>query len=112
MALKNLNNGKKRTKAKKAVAATKVEEPEVKRYEWADLVMICKCGHVHLVKDGMQEGVQLTLLPTENSFIRLMCEECGSELTLQFVEGKAPEITEQPILDESVQEENKQETSV
>jgi len=97
---------------KKKVEAPKEEEPV--RYEWADLVIQCKCGNTQTLNTGMNDGLQLLLFPTDKSFVKLMCDKCDSELTLRLIEGVKPEdvnVTETSteIKDEGVPKENKQE---
>lgn len=90
---------------------TTPEAPTAKMFEWADLVLDCKCGHRQTLGTGIQHGLQLNpLITREDSFIQFACTACGAEMILRFVEGVAPAETE--TVNESVQEESKQEQSV
>jgi formate dehydrogenase maturation protein FdhE len=97
---------------KKAVKAE--VKPEVKSFEWGDLVIKCKCGHEQIIGKSIQHGLQLVLQTREDSFIQLECNKCNSYLKLHFIEGimpPEPPKTEE-VANESVQEENKQEQSL
>jgi len=99
---------------KKEVVPEVVPNPEARKFEWSDLVIQCKCGNTQTLNKGMNDGLQLLLFPTDASFIKLMCDKCGSELTLRLVEGVKPEdvdetVTSSEIQDEGVQKEDKQE---
>jgi len=100
---------------KKEVVPEIIPNPEARRYDWSDLVIQCKCGNMQTLNKGINDGLQLLLFPTEKSFIKLMCDKCGSELTLRLVEGVKPEdvdITETSteVQDERIQEEDKKES--
>jgi len=102
---------------KKKVAEVKAPEPKV--FEWGDLIVKCKCGREQMLHKGVQHGLQLILQTREDSFIQLMCDSCGADVRLMFLEGEAPP---QPVevpteeskekTDESVQQENKEEQSL
>lgn len=100
-----------RKKKAKAVEEPKVEQlPYGKVFEYGDLAVICKCGRTQIVQAGMKDGYQLTMIPSETSYIHLKCDACETEIRLGFIEGKAPVEIEKT--DESIQEENKQEESL
>ena len=101
-----------RKKKAQAVEEPKVEQPQqvTKHYEYADLAVICKCGRVQVVQPGMKDGFQLTMVPSDTSYIHLKCDVCDAELRLGFIEVAAP--VEKEKTDESIQEENKQEESL
>lgn len=104
------------------ITVTDEKAPEVKKYEWSNLVVKCKCGATQVLNKHMQDGVQLVIMPAENSFIKLICDKCDAELKLCFEETEAPPAEEEVvdaktetssnIQNESIQEEDKQETSV
>ena len=100
---------KKTTKAKK--------EPEVKVWEYGDLVVQCKCGREQVVTKGVQHGIQFTLTTREDSFIQLNCDSCDTEIKIGFREGEAPPQPEpveesKPTEDEGIQETSKEEQSL
>jgi transcription elongation factor Elf1 len=111
---------------KKKVVEPKAPEPKV--FEYGDLVVVCKCGRTQTVRKGMKEGINIVLAPREDSYVQLVCNECGADLRLCFVEGVAPvevepmaveviengneTIIKPKTVDESVQKEDKQEQSL
>lgn len=101
---------------KKKVVPEEVKAPEVKTWQYSNLVIKCKCGNVQTLGQGVENGIQLILAPSEASYVKLMCNKCDSELTLQLVEGEKPtgaEITEvERVSNEGIQEEDKQEESL
>jgi len=97
---------------KKKVQLEEAQAPEKgKIFEYGDLAIMCKCGRIQVLKEGVQHGLQFTLVPKEESFIQLRCDDCGADLKLGFLEGKKPEepVTDTPEANENIQEENKQE---
>jgi hypothetical protein len=95
-----------------------VEVDNVKSWQYGDLAVVCKCGSTKIMKKGIEYGIQLVLVNREDSFILLKCDTCGAELGLRFLEGEKPaevEVTEpiiEEIVNEGVQEEDKQEQSL
>ena len=86
-------------------------QPEVKVYEYGDLAVVCKCGRTQIIQKGIEKGLQLVLTTREDSYIQLRCDHCDSDIKLCFLEGVKPEI-EEPVVDEIIQEESKQEPSL
>jgi hypothetical protein len=88
--------------------------PEVKTFDYGDLAVVCKCGRTQIITKGVEKGLQLVLTTREDSFIQLRCDECDADIKLCFLEGVKPVEIEvkEPIVDESVQEESKQEQSL
>lgn len=82
-------------KAKEKVAkirkrVKKEKQPEVKVFEYGDLVLTCKCGRVQTIAPSVHGGLQFMLVTREDSYMQFHCDECGADLKLGFVEGVAP----------------------
>jgi hypothetical protein len=110
---------------KKSVEVTVPEEKEVinmiptPEMHFCDLHIICqKCGSDQTIGKGLEGGLQLVIVPKEDSFIQLTCDKCDASLRLILVPGEAPEptasveIKEETKIDEDVPQENKQEESL
>lgn len=107
---------------KTEVVENTAQEPKV--YAYGDLVIFCKCGHMHTLERGIQNGIQIVLVTREDSGVHLTCDGCGSDMWLKFVEGQAPEPTAEAstvtspstestvTTDENIQKEDKQEESI
>lgn len=110
---------------KKIAEEPKTEvKSEVKVFEYGDLAVVCKCGRTQIIQKGIDKGLQLILTTREDSYIQLRCDECESDIRLCFLEGVKPEpeikpveVTEEAVVNtekvnEVVQEESKQESSL
>lgn len=113
----------KRTKKPVEVVTPETEEvinmvptPEM---NYCDLHIICqKCGSDQTIGKGLEGGLQLVIVPKEDSFIQLTCDKCDASLRLILVPAEAPEVKEVTItseetqINEDVPQENKQEESL
>lgn len=104
-------------KVVKVKASKKKPEPapEVKAFQWGDLIISCKCGHTQVLGKGVEHGIQFHIVNREDSFLNLACSACGADLFLRLVEGEKPEepiAVETAEANESIQEESKQEQSL
>jgi hypothetical protein len=102
----------------------KAAEPETKLYEYGNLAVVCSCGSVQILGEGVEQGIQITLVNKEDSFIQLRCDKCNADIKLCLLEGIKPEVplteedlkhleSEEPnteITDEVIQEESKEES--
>lgn len=91
-------------KKKAVVEATEAVEPvevkaEPKVFEYGDLAVVCKCGRTQIVHKGIKHGLQVMLATREDSKLQLICDECGADITLCFIEGEKPEGEEEEKLE-------------
>ena len=94
------------------VTITKEPIPET---QYCDLLVACKCGETCTIGKGIEGGLQLVIVPKEESYVLLHCNKCLAELKLYLVPGEKPdkqdfEITE--VKNEDVSQENKSEESL
>lgn len=105
--------GRKKKERPVTETTNKVEtvKKEVKEYKYGDLAVVCKCGRIQVLQKGIEHGLQWTIVPREDSYMWLRCDECGADLKLCFLEGKKLEepATNTQETDERIQEENKTE---
>jgi hypothetical protein len=68
----------------------------VEFYEFADLVMKCKCGEVNTFQKGVpsNQAIQLLLVGTPDSQIRLTCEKCSADIMLCMVKSSEEDMIE------------------
>jgi hypothetical protein len=110
---------------KKSVEVTAPETKEVinmiptPETNYCDLHIICqKCGSDQTIGKGLEGGLQLVIVPKDDSFIQLTCDKCEASLRLILIPGEAPETkeetltSEEPKINEDVPQENKQEESL
>lgn len=95
-----------------------VEEPQPEpKINYCDLHIVCqKCGSDQTIGKGIEGGLQLIIVPQEDSFIQLNCDKCETSIRLLLVPGEAPAEedfkVEDTTVDENIQETNKQEKSL
>ena len=89
-------------------------EPEI---HYCDLHIICqKCGSDQTIGKGIEGGLQLIIVPQEDSFVQLNCDKCETSIRLLLVPGEAPIEEDFKVVDttinEDIPQENKQEESL
>ena len=65
--------------------------PQVKKFEYGDLAVVCKCGRIQIITKGVEKGLSIVLTTREDSFVQLRCDECEADIKLCFLEGVKPE---------------------
>ena len=89
-------------KSKKQV----VIEPAEPKINYCDLHIICqKCGRDQTIGKGLEGGLQIVIVPQEDSFVQLNCDKCDTSIKLQLILGEPP-------TSEDVPQENKSEESL
>jgi len=101
-------------KNKKQAVAEPQPEPKI---NYCDLHIVCqKCGSDQTIGKGIEGGLQLIIVPQDDSFIQLNCDKCETSIRLLLVPGEAPAEedfkVEDTTVDENIQETNKQEKSL
>ena len=109
-----LKNKKKKNKKEAPVEPVPQPEPKI---NYCDLHIICqKCGSDQTIGKGIEGGLQLIIVPQEDSFVQLNCDKCETSIKLQLVPGEAPTEEDLKVVDTTVNEdipqENKQEESL
>ena len=99
-----------------------VESPPEPKINYCDLHIVCqKCGSDQTIGKGIEGGLQLIIVPQEDSYIQLTCDKCDASLRLLLTPGEAPVIPDFEIVDttnevtktsEDVSQENKSEESL
>lgn len=66
----------------------KATQSEVKRYEYAHLVVHCgKCNSKYVLEKDVKDGIQVNMPTASNSELVLVCKECKNTMALYFVES-------------------------
>jgi len=77
-----------------------------KEYDYAHLVLFCgSCKSKYIVDENVKKGsaVQIFLPPTNVHEMRLVCKDCGNEMSLFYIESnKKDEITNKESIKEPV----------
>jgi hypothetical protein len=83
---------RKKKEPEEALKAGVVEhdKEDVKEFEFATIVLTCKCGHTQEMIRHVQHGIQFIIATNDQAALVLHCEKCGSELKLHCVEGTPP----------------------
>lgn len=78
-------------------------KPEVVRYEYAHLTMLCgKCNSKYIIESDVKGGIQVNLPTTSTAQITLVCKECGNSMGMFYVESSKKDevVTEENITNE------------
>ena len=107
----------KNKKKKKKEAQPEPEPQPEPKINYCDLHIICqKCGSDQTIGKGIEGGLQLIIVPQEDSFVQLNCDKCETSIKLQLVPGEAPTEEDFKVVDttinEDIPQENKQEESL
>ena len=106
---------------KEPVIEEPIPEPKI---NYCDLHIVCqKCGSDQTIGKGIEGGLQLIIVPQEDSFVQLNCDKCETSIRLLLVPGEAPTDNESndskedfkvvdTTVNEDVPQENKQEESL
>jgi hypothetical protein len=101
------------TKKNKKQAVVEPNEPKI---NYCDLHMVCqKCKLDRTIGKGIEGGLQLIIVPQEESFIELSCSKCDTSIRLLLTLGEAPVTPDFEIVDttdEDVSQENKSKESL
>jgi hypothetical protein len=76
-----------------------IQEEPIPEIHYCDLIISCKCGEVKKIGKGIEGGLQLVIVPREDSYILLHCDKCNSELKLHLVDGEKPEEGDNKIIE-------------
>ena len=79
-------------------------QSEVKRYEYAHLVVHCgKCNSKYVQEKDVTGGIQVNMPTASNSELVLVCKECKNTMALYFVESdgatKKDKVKEEPKIE-------------
>ena len=67
---------------------TKVETPELKKYQYAHLILSCdKCKSEYVLEENVKGGLQFTLPTTNLHKWVLACKNCGNKMMLSYIES-------------------------
>jgi hypothetical protein len=99
---------------KEPVIEEPIPEPKI---NYCDLHIVCqKCGSDQTIGKGIEGGLQLIIVPQEDSFVQLNCDKCETSIRLLLVPGEAPTEEDLKVVDttinEDVPQENKPEESL
>jgi transcription elongation factor Elf1 len=99
---------------KEPVIEEPIPEPKI---NYCDLHIVCqKCGSDQTIGKGIEGGLQLIIVPQEDSFVQLNCDKCETSIRLLLVPGEAPVEEDFKVVDttinEDIPQENKQEESL
>ena len=81
------------------------DKADVKEFEFATIVLTCKCGHTQEMIRHVTHGIQFILAANDHASLILHCDGCGSELRLHCIEGTAPPEPEKVVETETVETE-------
>ena len=84
-------------------------QSEVKRYEYAHLVVHCgKCNSKYVLEKDVKDGIQVNMPTASNSELVLVCKECKNTMALYFVEsdGASKKVDAEPTTEINIEENN------
>jgi len=60
------------------------------------LMVTCGCGRVFRITDDIiEDGINFTMIVGEDAYIKLHCDECGSDLKLSLIEIDEEELQQE-----------------
>lgn len=75
-------------------------------FEYGDLYLKCSCGSEKCIDTGFKHGVSFIMTTKENSFWKVVCSECNTEMTLYFKESSEETILKAKEKEELENKEN------
>lgn len=85
----------------------KATQSEVKRYEYAHLVVHCgKCNSKYVQIPDVKDGIQVNMPTASNSELVLVCKECKNTMALYFVESDGASKKVEPTTEINIEENN------